>query len=407
MGLLITCSAFFSASEAAMFYLRPQDKRRLGAGNSREQLAAALLNDPDRLLSGVLFWNLVSNVCYFAIASIVGMRLERSGLGSTGAFVFAFGALLVIIFCSEMVPKTVAVLRARWLAGLVSLPLAVAIRVVDPLMPVLRFANVLSRRLIWPGFKPETQFEISDLERAVELSTQDAQLVKQEQAMLRNIVMLSDIRVDEWMRPRSQFHSFQPPVSLADLGGNMTPSGYLLITEPDSEEIAAATNLRTATDLPDQRLEQHAEPVLYAPWCTTVAGVLEKMQRRGREVTAVVNEYGETIGILTFEDILDTICNYSPSRSKRILDRNPIHDIEPGKWLVAGVLSLRGLARYLNVELPPSKSVTVGGVVQETLQKLAEVGDQCDWGPFHFRVLEAPQRGHLLIELTRMSKEPA
>ena len=59
----------------------------------------------------------------------------------------------------------------------------------------------------------------------------DTPLIEQERATLRNIVMLSDIRAEEWMRPRTQFVTFRPPVSLADLQGKMTPSGYLLITE--------------------------------------------------------------------------------------------------------------------------------------------------------------------------------
>ena len=89
------------------------------------------------------------------------------------------------------------------------------------------------------------------------------------------------------------------------------------------------------------------------------------------------------------------------------MDQNPIHVIENGKWLVAGVTSLRRLSRFLNMELPRSRSVTIGGVVQETLQRLVQEGDEADWGPFHFRVLEAPQRGHMLIELTVVGGEEA
>jgi CBS domain containing-hemolysin-like protein len=130
------------------------------------------------------------------------------------------------------------------------------------------------------------------------------------------------------------------------------------------------------------------------------------MLAEDRDVAAVVNEIGETIGILTYDDLLDTIFTYSPSRSKRFFDRNPIHDIAPGMWLVAGMANLRRLERYLNLKLPPSKSVTVGGVVQETLGRLAAAGDECKWGPLHFKVLEAPQRGLMLIQLTLVGGRP-
>jgi putative hemolysin len=408
MAVLIACSCFFSASEAALFSLRDSDRRSLAKGNRAQRLAAQLLRDPDRLLSAVLFWNLVINISYFAVTSITSIRIEQHpDVGRTQAVAFTVGSLLAIIFFSEMLPKSVGVLSPRRLGSLVSFPMAASARAVDWLMPVLRAANVLSRRVIWPKFKREPQMEVNDLERAIELSTTDARLIKQEQAILQNIVMLTEIRVDEWMRPRTQFQVFSPPVSLADLDGKITPSGYLLVSETDTEEVAAAINLETITDLPDEHLEHYATPVSYVPWSASVATALEKMHTSGREVVAVVNEFGETIGILTFEDLLDTLFSYSPSRSKRLLDQNPIHFIEEGKWLVAGVTSLRRLSRFLDMELPYSRSVTIGGVLQETLQRLVRDNDEGVWGPFHFRVLEAPQRGHMLIELTIVGGEEA
>jgi CBS domain containing-hemolysin-like protein len=265
----------------------------------------------------------------------------------------------------------------------------------------LQLANVLSRRLIWPNFKPERYLEVTDLERAIELSTTDADLIEQEQAALRNIVLLSDIRAEEWMRPRTQFQAFRPPVMLADLNGVMTPSGYLLVTEHDSEEVDAAIHLKELADVPREHLEHYAEPVVQLPWCATVADALQELSQRHRQVAAIVNEFGETIGILTLEDILDTVFTYHPSRSRLLLGKKPIHDISKDVWLAAGVTSLRRLSRYLNIELPPSKSVTVAGVIQQSLGRIATADDTCDWGPFHMKVLEAPERGHMLIRLTR------
>ena len=400
MAVLMACSGFFSASEAALFYLQPKDRRDMASGGPADKAAAALLETPDRLLSAILFWNLVINMAYFAIASIVAIGLEENPkLGNTGAVTFAVLALLAIIFFSEMLPKSVAVLRPRSLAGFVSLPLWWAVRIVDPLMPLLQSVNLISRRLIWPGFKPEPFMEVSDLERAIEHSGEGAAVIKQEQAVLQNIVQLSTIRVEEWMRPRTQFVSFNPPVKLADLGGEIPASGYLLVTEPDSREIEKAIRLDNQYEFDDDNLEKHAEPVLYMPWCATVADALEKMSHRDREVAVVVNEFGDTIGILTIEDILETVFVYSPSRSARLLDMPPLEEIDENTFKVAGIMSLRQLARRLEVEIPQTHSVTVGGVIQETMQRLAEAGDTCDWGPFRFEVTEVAQRGSMLVEV--------
>ena len=71
-----------------------------------------------------------------------------------------------------------------------------------------------------------------------------------------------------------------------------------------------------------------------------------------------------------------------------------------------GMTSIRRLARHFEVELPESRGVTVTGVLQDLLARLPEGEDQCDWGPFHFRVLETPARGHVRVELTLKNEHP-
>ena len=88
MVVLILFSAFFSASEAALFYLQPQDLRVLARGSRSQQLAVKLLDLPDRLLSAVLFWNLTINMVYFAVSASVGLRMQKEGGGPTTAIVF-------------------------------------------------------------------------------------------------------------------------------------------------------------------------------------------------------------------------------------------------------------------------------------------------------------------------------
>lgn len=398
MGILIFCSGFFSASEAAFFSLRARDRKRLSSGTSSQQLVVKMLGDPDQLLSAILFWNLVVNVAYFALSSIVAIQIADNQPLAAG---FAASSLLLIIFLSEMLPKTLAVLKPMSFSCWFAYPLYYLVQLVDPFMGVLRNINLYSQRLIWPNLEEEKYLEVTDLEQAIKLSKQDRHIIAQESAILRNIVQLSNIRADEWMRPRSHFRYFKPPVQIADLNGEIPPSGYLLITENESEEIAKAVRLRDAYELPTSNLEAKAKKVAYAPWSTTVDHIYELMLKKDSEVVAIVNEFGETIGILTFEDVLDTIFNYEPSRAKRLLDQNPIHTIVPGrKWLISGMTSLKRLEEFIGEEFPESQSVTVSGVIQESIHRIAQVNDECNWGPLHFKVLEMPHRGYMLIEMT-------
>ena len=401
MAILLLCSAFFSASEAAMFSLRRVERRELAKGSRAQQVIARLLNDSDRLLTAVLFWNLAINLSFFTIGSIISLEMRQEG-HTTAAGAFAVGGLVMIILFGEMLPKSLGVLQPQRLAVWLASPLALTIRMVNPLLPAFRMATLLSRRLLWPNFEPEPYLHIRDLERAVRLSGADTTLVEQEQRVLESIVLLSDIRAEELMRPRTQFLSYHPPVTLADLKARPPQGGYLLVTEADSEEVAAAIALDDVWRIPEGPLDLLAEPVIYVPWSTRAADVLELIRRRKREVAAVVNEFGETIGILTFDDILDTLFSGAPSRSERLMRRDPIRPIAPGVWHVTGMTSVRRLARYFQIAAPATHCVTLSGVVQEALERLPVPGDECQWGPFHFKILDVPLRGQLLIEL-RMS----
>jgi len=399
MAVLLLCSAFFSASEAAMFSLRKAQRKELSKGTRAQQITARLLDDPERLLTAVLFWNLAMNLSFFTIGSIISLKMQEAGQ-ATAAGAFAVGSLVTIITFGEMLPKSLGVLQPQWLAVWLAIPLAVTIRVIDPLLPIFNLATLLSRRLLWPTFESEPYLHVRDLERAVKLSGVDTVLVEQEERVLESIVLLSDIRAEELMRPRTQFLTYRPPVTLADLKARPPSGGYLLVTETDSEEVAAAIALDDVWQIPDGPLDLLAEPVIYVPWSTRAADVLELIRRRKREVAAVVNEFGETIGILTFDDILDTLFSGAPSRSERLLRRDPIRPLAPGVWHVTGMTGVRRLARYFQIDQPATHSVTLSGVIQEVLERLPERGDECSWGPFFFKILDVPLRGQLLIELT-------
>lgn len=402
MAFLIGCSAFFSASEAALFSLRPVDRRSLLDGSTSERTAATLLNDPERLLSAVLFWNLVTNIAYFALASIVENRLPQN---SPLVWPLRISSLLLIIFFSEMLPKTVAVLMSRQLSAACSLPLSVLIKLVDPLMTSLRVVMQASRRLLWPSFKSEEVLASADLERAIELSTTDAKLLKGEQTVLRNIVALSELRADESMRPANQLQRFCPPVAISDLEGARTRSGYLFLTEQDSENIANAVRLDSLWSIHPDHLEAAAEPVVYVPWCCSLADVTVQMLNGDREVAVVVNEWGESVGALTMDDIMDVVFTANTSRSQRLLKREPITQIKPELWQATGMTNLRRMAEYFRQELPETHNQTLGGIIQEELQRMPEQGDSCTWGKFHFEVLQSEPDGGFLVNIRRSAED--
>jgi putative hemolysin len=398
MLALTAASAFCSCAEAAIFSLQGDDRRALKSGNAAQRTAIELLHRPDRLLTAILFWNLVFNFGFFIVGSVVEYRLHEERRHTESAILMGASLLGMIVF-GEMLPKTIGVQQPRLLSGLTALPLAAMVRTLDPMMPVFAAVNNLLQRLLLPKFEREPYLEISDLERAIELSTDDANLVALEQSALRNIVLLSELPAEELMRPRNQYEVYPAPVHVEHLKGELPATGYLLITEDDSDNISAAIPLKQLAAVPRHHLEHFAQPVVYVPWCATVASIFDELLRQEREVAAVVNEYGETIGIVTIVDVMETIFEDQSSRSARLLATSSIVPVAPDCWHVTGMTNLRRLSRHFDVPLESSRSVTVAGILQEHLQRIPAEGDELLWSGFYFCVLEAEESGAVKVEL--------
>jgi CBS domain containing-hemolysin-like protein len=124
-------------------------------------------------------------------------------------------------------------------------------------------------------------------------------------------------------------------------------------------------------------------------------------------VAAVVNEYGESIGIVTYEDILDTVLTPTPSRAKRLLQREPVLEIAPGRYHVEGITTLRYLSKRLNLDYEPESEsvVTLAGLLHEELEKLPVVGDECRWQGLSIKVIDAPRPAQLKVLIVRTNRE--
>ncbi|MEM7475289.1 MAG: CNNM domain-containing protein [Planctomycetota bacterium] len=396
---LLVVSGFFSGSEAAFFSLTPTQRRKLSTGMAADRAAATLLARSERLLMGILFWNLGINIAYFSLVSKAAIQLPE-----TYAALLTILALITIIVFGEFFPKSISVTYPLLVARTVVFPLSFAVRIIDFCLPLIRVINEGSRRLLWPGFKSEAYLDLADLDRAVELSSEDDHLFEQESQVLRNVIRLSEIRVEEWMRPRTQYRSFKPPVSIENLGGERTPSGYMLVTDAEGREVQKVIDLSAIRVDQISDLSEAQQPLVVVPWCASVADALTKLKASGRRVALVVNEYGESIGILTWEEIFEAILQADHSASQPELAKAEIHPESEGVWIATGTTKLRRLERVLGRRFE-ARSLTIGGVIQDRMHRLAEMGDECEFEGLHLEVLDAGLRGEILVRVDARPKE--
>lgn len=394
MLVLLIGSAFFSSSEAALFYLTRDDRERFVHGTRAQRRVVALLSLPEKLLTSILFWNLVINVAYFALASHIGLALDKQGHHQAAAGI-TIGALLTIILLSEMLPKNLAVLWPRAVACLLSLPLAGAIQILSPILPTLRAINRISLRTLLPNFQREAYLELRDIERAISLSTPDKTLARQEELVLHQIVSLSEMSAEELMRARMGLVFHHAPVSLEDVRQNPPNSGYLLVAESGSEEIERAMPVSQLGSVTAETLEKECERVPYVPWCASGAATLDVLKHSRGGLAVVVNEHGETIGIVTFDDVMQALFTNPAVHDAAPTAAPTIELLEEGRYRLDGAVTLRRLSKQCGLNLPAAKSVTVAGMLQESLQRLPAEGDEVIWGEYRFTVIDSPRPGRL------------
>jgi Mg2+/Co2+ transporter CorB len=408
MCALVLASAFFSSSETALFYLSHDELRGFRVGRARERIVAQLLAEPDRLLTAVLFWNLIINLTYFALSIIVAHQLADSGHRAE-AGVFGFVSLFGIILLGEVLPKSFAVVFRRAWAKTVSWPLAASVRVLDPILPKLGQLTRVARRTFWPHIRQEPYLNADDLERAVEASKLSADVVRQERLLLHNILDLSEITVEEVMRPRGTFFSARSPLSLTAFHGEVPPGDYVAVHGDDPDEIQGAVPLASFSHVAEHNLDEAAEAVPYVPWCANLAYTLQLLREKFAGMGAVVNEYGETIGIVLAEDILDTVLLAQPSRARRLLDREPVLEVSPGKYHVEGITTLRYLCKRLGMDYDSDEEdfVTVVGMMHEELEHLPAVGDACFWRGYQVKVIEVIARARVRVMISKEESMPS
>lgn len=404
MLVLMAGSAFCSASEAALFYLSRDDRKLFAHGSRAQRRVVHLLSEPERLLTSILFWNLMFNVLYFAIAARIDAVL-RTENHSEVASTFTLGALFALILFGEMLPKNLGVLWPQTLSATVSMPISAAMNALRPLLPTFLLVNRVSLRTLLPNFEREPYLELRDIERAISISTPDKTLAQQEELVLHQIVWLSEMEAEELMRPRMGLTIYSAPVSLADLRANPPNCDYLLVTEDDSQEIERAMPLAQLPSVTSTHLEGACERVPYVPWCASGAATLDVLRSTRSGLAVVINELGETIGIVTLDDVMHALFANPAVRPTSRAAAQSIEPLEDDVYKVNGAITLRRLSKQLKFELPLVKSVTIAGMLQEYLERIPEPGDEVLWGNCRFTVIDSPRPGVLTATVERLRDE--
>jgi|KBSMisStaDraftv2_1062788.scaffolds.fasta_scaffold18627_3 Mg2+/Co2+ transporter CorB len=378
LGVLLVLSAFFSIAETAMMATNRYRLQHLVArGNSAAVRVSALLKRTDRLLGGILVGNTLVIAAASTISSLVAVRL----LGQD-KLAYAIGTLVIsflIIVFSEITPKVIGASYPERTALLLSYPLAASLRLLDP---ASWFVNLFVRPLLWalrvnthqgaeaPKLSPE---EIRTL-----VLESSSFMPKKHRSILINLFDVGAVTVQDVMLPRTRIESVCLENGMETVSRQLATSHHmrLPVFRNHEGELAGILHLRKilsalyAGALDEQALVEVLDEPYYVPATTPVLAQIQYFQENKQRLALVVDEYGELLGLVTLEDIIEEIIGKFtttlPSAAPLL-----VWDDE-GTATAEGTMPVREVNRALGLSLPTDGPKTLNGLIVEHLQDLPE-----------------------------------
>jgi len=378
--VLLVFAGFFSASETSMMALnRYRLNHLVRKGNKSAKLTAKLLGHTDRLLGSILFGSTLLNVALATLAEIIAQRLF--GSGNTVILLGTLVTTFVVLLFAEIMPKVIAASQPERIALLSSYPLAMLIRIFHPvvLVATLIVQNVL--RLFRIQVQTDQSKHKLNLEELRMLVLESEQfLPRKHQGMLLNLVDIGRIAVNDVMVPRSQIEAIDIDADPEVLRAQIATCHHTLLPvyQGALDNIIGILHVRRALALMQEETFERDElrKLLHDPYFipsdTALLSQLQHFQEKHIRLGLVVDEYGELLGLVTLENILEEIVGdfttQSPSQTGKFLRQ------ADGSVLVEGGTLLRDLNRKLGLRFPLDTAKTLNGLILEHLQDMPEAG---------------------------------
>ncbi|ODT73647.1 MAG: magnesium and cobalt efflux protein CorC [Nitrosomonadales bacterium SCN 54-20] len=398
LAVLLILSAFFSLSETSMMAINRYRLRHLvKEGHRGARLTSQLLLNTDRLLGVILLGN---NLLNAAAATLVAVIVSIFFGHSDGAlFIGTVGVTFAILIFSEITPKVVAAAYPERIALASSYVLAPLLKIFSP---VVWFINLFVKALlILLRLKPQSGdlTQKISLEELKTLVLEAGQFIRQKhQSMLLNLFELENVTVDDVMVPRGQIEAIDLEDDDESIRDQLLTCYHtrLPVYRGAMDDVAGIIHVRKVLnqmrsgEITAATLEKIMREPYFIPSGTPLFSQLQLFQENRERVGLIVDEYGEWMGLVTLEDIVEEIIGefttHAPSQAGTFLKQ------EDGSVIVEGSSLLRDLNRKLGWSLPLGGPKTLNGLILEHFQDIPEAGTSVKIAGYPMEIIQTQDR---------------
>ena len=378
--ILLALSAFFSSAETALMTVNKMRMRYLSDnGNKRAKMVLDITeNHTSKMLSAILIGNNIVNLSASSLSATIAYDFGGYMVSiATGILTFA-----VLVF-GEITPKNFATIHADSVA-LLYIPV---IRIFMTVMtPVIFIINLFARAILFilrvdPNAKNNTMTE-DELRTIVDVSHEDGVIESEEKEMIYNVFDLGDAKAKDVMVPRVQITFADVNSTYEELIEIFREDKFtrLPIYENTTDNVIGTINMKDLLLFDNDKINSfHVRDILREAYFTyeykSISELLVEMRDASFNIAIVLDEYGETAGLITLEDILEEIVGEIHDE----YDENEedfIRKISDREYVIEGSVSLDDVNDELDLDFESEDYDSLGGFIIEHLDRLPEMGDE-------------------------------
>ncbi len=409
---LVFLSAFFSGSETSLTAAsKPRIHMLARSGKKNAGIFEKIFKDKEQLICTILFANNLVNVLASALATKILIEITQT----EGILYATIIMTLMILIFGELIPKTLALSNADKFALKISPLIRVIIIILFPLTKILNFIVGFILKMLGVDYRDSSKEEIQEqneeeLRGAIDLHGKDS-TGKEEKQMLNSILDLDEITVGSIMVPRTDIFSLPTNVSYSELITKLknSPHSRIPVWAKNPENIVGVLHVRKL--IGENNLDHKKFNILnfcqkpwFIPESTKLDNQLMAFKKRKEHFSIVVDEYGEFLGMITLEDIIEEIVGDIDDElddlklSKNI---NGIKETSKNNYLVNGTVNLRDLNKQIGTELPINNASTVAGLILYESRIIPKKGQVFSFFNLKFKILSKKNNQILLLKISK------
>ncbi len=414
LGIVILClalSAFFSGSETALTAASRARMHALeSAGDERAGIINRLLLAKERLIGAMLIGNSIVNIGASAFTTSVLVQF----FGAEGAIYATVVMSVLIIIFAEVMPKTMAISTPDRSALLLARPVALAVAMFGPLTLAI---EAVVRTILRPfGFRiGENEAVLSateELRGAVDLLHSEGGVEAEAHKMFGGLLDLAELEVSDIMVHRTKMRTISADLPPEEIVREILASPHTRLPlwsgSPDNiiGVLHAKDLLRAYDAAGGKAVNLDVKTIALDPWFVPDTNSLQEQLKaflaKKVHFALVVDEYGEVMGLVTLEDILEEIVG--DIRDEHDVRVQGLRTLPDGSVRVDGSVPIRDLNRAMDWDLPDEEATTIAGLVIHEAQTIPDTGQIFTFYSYRFEVLRKARNRITQLKITSLKR---